>query len=160
MAGGTTNTPAPRGLKRWLLRMPIWLYRFGLGGLLGGRFIMLTHIGRKSGLPRQVVLEVVNHDEATDTYYIASGWGEKSDWLRNVEKTPRVLLHAGRRRFEAIATRLSPEDAAEQLLMYNRRYPGSMRALARIMTDQPFTGSADDRRRLAQFVPVVALRRR
>jgi deazaflavin-dependent oxidoreductase (nitroreductase family) len=160
MARGTTNTPAPSGLKRWLLRLPIWLYRFGLGGLLGGRFVMLTHIGRKSGLPRQVVLEVVNHDAATDTYFIASGWGEKADWLRNIERTPHVLLDAGRRRFEATATRLSQAEAAEQFGLYARRHPAAIRSLARVMLGQPFTGSAEDCHRLAQFVPVVALRRR
>ena len=160
MAGGTTSTPAPRGLKRWLLRLPIWLYRYGLGWLLGERFVMLTHVGRKSRLPRQVVLEVVNHDAVTDTYFVASGWGERADWLRNVERTPHVLLHVGRRRFEATATRLSQEEAANQFGIYARRHPAAIRSLARVMVGQRFSGSADDCRRLAQFVPVVALRRR
>jgi deazaflavin-dependent oxidoreductase (nitroreductase family) len=160
MAEGTTNAPAPRGFKRWLLRMPIWLYHFRLGWLLGGRFVMLTHIGRKSGLPRQAVLEVVNHDEATDTYFVASGWGEKSDWLRNIEKNPHVLLHAGRRRFEASAMRVSHAEAARQFEIYARRHPAAIRSLARVMVGQPFTGSPEDCRRLAQIVPVVALRRR
>ncbi len=41
----------PRGLARIGFRIPIILYRLGLGGLLGTRFLLLTHTGRKSGLP-------------------------------------------------------------------------------------------------------------
>lgn len=26
----------------------------------------------------------------TNTYYVASGFGEKSDWFRNIQKTPKV----------------------------------------------------------------------
>ena len=44
------------GLKRIMFRAPIFLYRIGLGGLLGKRFLLLNHIGRKT------VMEVVNHD--------------------------------------------------------------------------------------------------
>ncbi len=33
-----------------------------LGWLQGSRFLMLTHIGRKSGLARQTNIEVVGHD--------------------------------------------------------------------------------------------------
>lgn len=160
MPEGTAHKSPPRGLKRWLLRLPIWLFRLRLGWLLGDRFIMLTHIGRKSRLPRQVVLEVVNHDVATDTYFIASGWGEQADWLRNVTRTPQVLLDTGRSRYEAIAMRLSPEDAAQQFHSYAQRHPAAIRMLARTMTGQQFTGSEADSLRLAKHVPLVALRRR
>jgi sugar diacid utilization regulator len=37
---------------------------------------------------------VVSHDEASDTYIVASGWGEKADWLRNIQKNPNVLIDA------------------------------------------------------------------
>jgi hypothetical protein len=52
----------PSGLRRALLRAPIWLYRAGLGGLLGRRVLLLTHIGRSTGRARQVVLEVAARD--------------------------------------------------------------------------------------------------
>jgi F420H(2)-dependent quinone reductase len=85
MSTKLSDTKPPRGVLRWLLRLPIWLYRLRMGRLLGNRFLMLTHIGRKSGQPRQSVLEVVGHDEATGIYIIASGWGEQADWLRNIQ---------------------------------------------------------------------------
>src|SRR5581483_6476732 len=82
MRQGTMSQPAPRGVARRLARLPIWLYRLGLGRLLGERFLMLTHIGRTSGRLRQTVVEVVRHDRLSDTYIIASGWGERADWYR------------------------------------------------------------------------------
>jgi hypothetical protein len=91
MSTKLSDTKLPHGVLRWLLRMPIWLHRLHMGWLLGDHFLMLTHIGRKSGLPRQSVLEVVGHDEATGIYIIASGWGEQADWLRNIQKHPNVL---------------------------------------------------------------------
>lgn len=46
----------PHGLARLLFRLPIWLFRLHLGWLAGHCFLLLTHSGRQSGLPRQTVL--------------------------------------------------------------------------------------------------------
>ena len=148
----------PRGALRWLLRMPIWLYRLHMGRLLGDRFLMLTHIGRKSGQPRQSVLEVVGHDEATGSYIIASGWGEQADWLRNIQKNPNVLVDVRGRRFEATAEPLSQELATNEARNYARRHPSSFRALAGRMIGQTLTGADADYRALAEAVPFVVLR--
>src|SRR6266511_3711376 len=80
-----------RGRLRALLRLPIWLYRLRLGWLLGERGLMLTHIGRKSGQLRRTVLEVGGYDPTSDTYTIVAGWGERSDWVRNIQQRPDVL---------------------------------------------------------------------
>lgn len=78
----------PRGLLRWFLRMPVLLYRLRLGWLLDGRFLMLTHTGRYSRLSRQVVLEVVHHDEESGAYFVAAGWRGHADWFLNIKATP------------------------------------------------------------------------
>ena len=148
----------PRGPMRWLLRAPIWLYRLGLGSLLGDRFLMLTHIGRKSGQPRQSVLEVIRHDQQTDSFVIASGWGEKADWLRNIQKNPNVLVQSRGRRFEATAAFLSPEQAASVVREYATRYPAAFRALAGRMIGQPLTGTEADYHALARAIPFILLR--
>ena len=158
MSTKLSDTRPPHGLMRWLLRAPVWLYRLGLGGLLGDRFLLLTHIGRKSGQLRQSVLEVVEHDEATGAYVIASGWGEKSDWLRNIQKNPNVLVQSRRQRFEATAERLSQEQATSVARDYARRHPSAFRALAGRMSGQPVTGTDADYHALAQAVPFVILR--
>ena len=74
MSKTLSDTDPSKGLLRIGVRLPVLLYRARLGWLLGGRFLMLTTTGRKTILPRQTVLEVVLHDQETDTYYIASGW--------------------------------------------------------------------------------------
>ena len=44
----------PHGLTRLLMRFPIWLFCMHLGWMVGERFLLLTHTGRKSGLPRMM----------------------------------------------------------------------------------------------------------
>lgn len=147
-----------RGVLRLLTRAPIWLYRAHLGWLLGDRVLMLTHTGRKSGLRRQTVLEVVRHDRATDTYVIAAGWGERADWLRNVEQRPEVMIDSGRHRIEARAERLSIEAAEDELRDYARRHPRGFRTLARLIIGQRVRASDADYGAFARGIPMVALR--
>lgn len=146
----------PRGLARLGWRAPIWFYRLGLGRLLGRRFVLLNHIGRKSGQPRQAVLEVVHHNKETGAYVVASGFGEKSDWYRNVMAHPEITIQVGRKRISARAVRLPLPQATEIMLDYNRRHPATLRTLAGILgyrTD----GSEDDVRYLTGVIPIVAL---
>jgi hypothetical protein len=65
----------PTGLSRFAFRVPIYLYRLKLGWLFGHRLLLLNHIGRVTGKPRQNVLEVAGHDAADGSYVVASGVG-------------------------------------------------------------------------------------
>jgi deazaflavin-dependent oxidoreductase (nitroreductase family) len=103
----------PRGFLAWLLRAPIWLYRFHLGGLLGNHVLLLTHIGRKTGQTHQTVIEVVQHDEASGIYYVASGWGEKSNWYKNLMANPSVTIQVKNKVYKAVAERVTPEMGGE-----------------------------------------------
>ena len=145
----------PHGLSRLFFRAPILLYRTRLGFLLGGRFLMIEHTGRKSGRTRYTVLEVVRYDRQADTYVVSSGWGKRSDWLRNVTKTPEVLVSSGLRRRPGRAIRLSQELAEHELCDYARRHPAAFRALARTMLGDVAEG---DCHAAAQVVPMVALK--
>ena len=148
----------PSGLLRVLLHVPVWLYRLRLGFLLGHRFLLLTHIGRKSGLPRQTVLEVVRYDAATNACVIASGWGETSDWLRNILKTPEVRITIGLRQFAARAVRLSLEEGQQELLDFSRRHPMAFRKLAARKLPSVPKDEAETCRALAPVIPLFALR--
>ena len=147
-----------QGLVRRAVRAPIWLYRAHLGRLLGHQMLLLTHRGRKTGLPRQTVLEVLHYDRASGTHVVAAGWGEQSDWFRNVLQTPAVEVAAGGHEAAAQAIRLSPAAAERELRYYTRRHPLRARAFSRLMTGQPFRGSDADVQRMARAVPLVALR--
>jgi deazaflavin-dependent oxidoreductase (nitroreductase family) len=61
---------------------------------LGGRFVLLKHTGRRSGVVRQTVLEVVDHDDAFAQVVVCSGWGERSDWYRNVSADPSISFES------------------------------------------------------------------
>jgi len=147
----------PRGLAAIPWRLPIYLYKLGLGSLLGGRFMLLTHTGRVSGRPRQAVLEVIHRDPQTNTYYAASGFGEKSHWFRNVMKTPQVTIQVGRYTMPALARRLPAEEAEAILRAYARAHPRALRELSRL-TGISYDGSLESLHRLAGQIPVVSFR--
>lgn len=155
MAEKVRDVKPPRGLARLGWRSMIYVYRLGLGGLFGERMLLLNHTGRRSGRPRQAVLEVVHHDPRTGAYIVASGFGEKSDWFRNVTAHPAVTIQVGSKTMPARAERLSVEEAADILLDYNRRHPALLRNLSWILgyrTD----GSEADIRFFATVIPLVA----
>ena len=98
------SRPGPlTGLSRTLWRLPILLYRCGLGRLLGQRVMLLTHTGRVSGRPRRAVIEVVQHDE--QGYLAASGFGPRADWYRNVVANPDATIQGSHLPFVRFTTR-------------------------------------------------------
>ena len=121
------------GLKKIFFRMPIYFYRLGLGGLMGKRFLLLNHTGRKSGKARQTVLEVVNYDQAADTYYVASGFGQKSDWYQNILVHPKVDIQVGWRKMRVTAVPLNPESSGAAMVDYARRHPTAAKNLGKII---------------------------
>src|SRR5918911_827984 len=47
---------------RLILRCPVVVYRLGFGWLLGHQFLLLTHVGRRTGRVRETVLKVLHDD--------------------------------------------------------------------------------------------------
>jgi deazaflavin-dependent oxidoreductase (nitroreductase family) len=119
----------PSGLWRLIFRFPIWLYRLHLGWLFGERALLLEHIGRKSGVVRKAVVEVVDHDVQGDSYIIASAWGNQSDWYKNIRAQPSVNVEVGTKRFAAFAKILSADEAAQHLNIYATKHPFAFRQL-------------------------------
>ncbi|MBW7885351.1 MAG: nitroreductase family deazaflavin-dependent oxidoreductase [Caldilineaceae bacterium] len=149
----------PAGLSRLFFRLPIYLYWLHLGWLLGGRFLLVNHIGRKSGQLRQVVIEVVEHDPAADTYTVAAGFGRKSDWYLNLLKTPDVTIQVGRRTLAVTAVPLTPDVGGETMVRYARRHETAARNLARFMGYQ-VDGTEADYRALGRELPFMQFRPR
>jgi len=147
----------PRGLSRLLWRLPIGLYRAHLGWLLTSHFLLLEHVGRKSGQVRQAVIEVVQRDKVNDVYYIAAGFGQSSDWYQNLLKTPRAKIQSGFRKADVLAEVLPIEQAGNIIMDYARRYPTAIRTLARIIGYEAGKGEVDYRA-FAKVVPIVALK--
>jgi deazaflavin-dependent oxidoreductase (nitroreductase family) len=118
-AASTIGRTGARVLRnRRLMRAPIWLYKARLGVLFGSRMLLLEHVGRKTGALRYVVLEVIGHP-APGTYVVASGFGDRAQWYRNVVAEPRVRVATGAHGLSpATARRLSAAEADAVLAVY------------------------------------------
>jgi deazaflavin-dependent oxidoreductase (nitroreductase family) len=114
------------------------MYRLGLGWLLGPRFVLLEHIGRRSGRVRHVVLECVLRP-ASDQLVVASGFGRRAQWYRNLEANPAVRVSSGGlRNRPARAELLAREESDALLRQYARQHGAALRRLTdAIATAQP-----------------------
>lgn len=103
-AADSAAKPSQRGrptkLTAAFLRVPVLLYRLGLGPLLAGSTLVLTTRGRRTGCPRRTPLGYVRDG---GTLYVQSGRGERADWYRNVVADPVVVVRLGAERFPARA---------------------------------------------------------
>lgn len=114
-----------------LFKLPIFLYRIKLGGLLGNRFMQLTHIGRRSGKVRKTILAVLRYDPQTQEILAVSAW-KGSDWYYNIQTTPALQVESGRVKYVPQQRTLSPEEIATAFFEYCRRYPIFSRIICRI----------------------------
>jgi deazaflavin-dependent oxidoreductase (nitroreductase family) len=123
---------------------------------LGQRFLLLNHVGRKSGKPRQAVLEVANYLPEEDTFIVASGFGFKSDWYLNLKAQPEVTIQVGRRRIAVKANVLSAKQSGEQMADYYRRHPTAARNLSRLLGHEVADNEEAYREAGEAFIPFVA----
>jgi deazaflavin-dependent oxidoreductase (nitroreductase family) len=146
---------------RWVFRAPRRLYDVGWGGLLGHRFLLLRHTGRRTGRPRAVVLEVLRYDRATGEHVVVSGFGPRADWLRNLEAGGPAAVRVGRSTFAVRHQVLDPDTAVAVLAEYERRNRFARPVLRRVLSlllGWPYRGTDADRRRAVAVLPLVALR--
>ncbi len=151
----------PTGTLRALLGLPVHLYHAHLGGLLGHRFLLLVHTGRKSGLPRETVLEVVRYNPATRESVVAAGWGRRTGWLHNVEAGLAHEVRTGRQRFTP-AWRILPPDEAERIFAdyerRNRLIAPIIRAVLSRLLGWRYDGTSAARRRAVEQLSLVGFR--
>ena len=146
----------PTGWRRLAVRLPILLFRVGLGPLFGKRFLLLHHVGRFSGLDRRVILEVVSHDPIDVSWTVASGFGAKADWYQNLRRQPKTLIQSGNRLHAVTARFLSPDEGAEVMADYARRHTRTARRLCAFM-GLPADGSEASFREAGRAIPFVRL---
>lgn len=147
----------PRGLLRLAFRAPAHLFRARLGFLLGPRIVMIEHRGRRSGQVRSTCVEVVER-ESPDRIVIVSGYGEASQWYRNLAADPSVHCWMGARRRRASAELLDPEDGADFMVRYAHRNPKLAPRLMQLCGAHVDGGDDDYRevaRRRLRFVRIV-----
>lgn len=150
----------PSGLRRLLFRLPVHLYRAGLGPLLGHRFVYLAHTGRISGERRDVVLEVVRWRPEVPEVAVVAAWGRRADWFRNLAAAPALEVRVGRHRWLRPDHEVLDEVEAVDLLgHYRHHHPRSWAALAPRLGLNLDTPDADIAT-AAQRFPAVVLRPR
>jgi len=151
----------PTGVLRALLGLPVHLYHAHLGVLLGHRFLLLVHTGRKTGLHRETVLEVVRYDPLTAESVVAAGWGRRTGWLHNVEAGLAHEVRTGRQRF-APAYRILPPDEAERIFgdyeRRNRFIAPIVRAVLSRLLGWRYDGTPAARRRAVEQLALVGFR--
>ncbi len=146
----------------YLVRGPVYLYRWHMGWLFGHRCLLLTHIGRRSGLPHQTVLEVVGYRNDGPEAVVVSGFHD-SDWVRNIEATSGEEVTVGAQHFVATHRFLGEDEAMKVMedYEYRNRYiaPVVRRGLSWLV-GWPYHASEDDRRKLVRQLPMIAFRPR
>lgn len=139
----------PTGWKRLAARLPIHLYRIGLGPLFGKRLLLLIHTGRISGVTHEVVIEVVEHDSRSQAWTVASGFGPQAQWYQNLRHTPQVTIKVGRRYHAVTAHFLSVEEGARIMARYAAVHPRMAGRLCAYMgftvdgTSESFSGAGE-----------------
>ena len=166
MTSGPSGQPArpwlgvrrvPGRLALGVFRAPLWLYRHDKGWMLGRTFLMLVHVGRRSGQTYRTVAMVVADDRDTGEVVILSAWGPGADWLANLHAGPAREVQIGRDRFEPEHRFVDGDEAFAVGVAFRRRYPRRLRLISAILG----WGDMRDDDVLRQFIrghPLVALR--
>jgi deazaflavin-dependent oxidoreductase (nitroreductase family) len=148
---------------KWLLRAPVALYSAHAGWLLGHRFLVLAHRGRRTGRVYRTMLEVVAWDEVAREAIVMSGFGRASQWYRNVLARDPVEVRIARVRFAPRVRQLDVDEAADVLAGYeerNRIAAPLIRGILSKLAGFRYDGTESARRRLVQVLPLVAFRPR
>lgn len=85
-------------------------------------YCYLTTRGRVSGLSRRIEIWFALQG---DTLYMLSGGGDRSDWVKNLRRTPAVTVELGRGRFTGSGRLISDadEDRRARILLFEKYSP-------------------------------------
>jgi len=151
----------PRGILKRMLHLPVHLFHARLGFLLGHRFLLLVHTGRKSGKTFETPLEVVRYDRTTGEVIVMAGWGAGTQWLHNVEAGLAREIWVGSTRFVPAVRRLGVDEAATVFEHYET-HSGLPRSLVRWVLSRllgwRYDGSPAGRRRVVEQLPLIGFR--
>jgi deazaflavin-dependent oxidoreductase (nitroreductase family) len=125
--------------------------------VLGDRFLLLKHIGRKTGRQRQTVLEVMRHDRAGDRYIVCSAWGEASEWYNNLQRMPQADIVVGDRRLKVTASRIPRREAEHEIERYALSHPGSYRCIRHMLLRREANEETNDFSSVASRAPIMSL---
>ncbi len=100
-------------------RFMLLLWRLGLGlwvntwPEVGGRIMVITHTGRKTGIQRRTP---VNYAIVDGEVYCTAGFGTISDWYRNIRANPEVEVWLPDGWWAGVAEEVTDSEARLPLL--------------------------------------------
>lgn len=152
---GLRHTPGRLALA--VFRLPLQLYRSGKGWIVGRTFLLLVHVGRKTGQRRETVAMVLADDGVSGEVVICSAWGPDADWVQNLRAQPATEVVLGRDHFVPTHRFLNDDEAVAVSVEFRKRHPRRLWLVSRIL------GWGDLRhddavREFVQYHPFVALR--
>jgi deazaflavin-dependent oxidoreductase (nitroreductase family) len=124
-----TSKYPPKTLLRILFRLPVYFYRIGLGWMLGKRLVLINHVGRKTGRQHQAVVEVVEREKGTENVIVVAGYGEQTQWYKNLGNQLKTTIQIGNRKYPVSVELLKPEDGEDIIVRYMARYGNLTRQL-------------------------------
>ena len=128
-------------------------YKRGLGPTR--MVLLLTTIGRKSGLPRTTPLQFEEIDGKT---YIASARGKDADWFKNILANPNVHVQVRTRQFDAVAEPVTdPARIADFLQLRLQRHPIMVRLIMHLFDGLPLRFSRADLERISNGKALLIL---
>jgi deazaflavin-dependent oxidoreductase (nitroreductase family) len=89
-------------------------------------WVLLIIRGRRTGLPREVLLPCVRTDS---TVIVISTYGWRSDWMRKIRKTPEVRVTWGGRQLAGHAEAVEDPSRKRQLVTEHPFFPPAPSAL-------------------------------
>ncbi|GAA1390784.1 nitroreductase family deazaflavin-dependent oxidoreductase [Pseudonocardia kongjuensis] len=109
--------------------MPLWWGKinnrvFNPRALSGGRWPVLTHVGRRSGRSYRTPLDA---HAVPGGYLFVLVYGSRSDWVRNVLAAGGAGLRVEGKEVTLSAPRLVSEEEAERILPEGARPPRILR---------------------------------
>jgi deazaflavin-dependent oxidoreductase (nitroreductase family) len=116
---GTMTYPKRGTFWRVLYKIPQIQWRMGLGPYLshesrgGSKMLVLTTWGRKSQKPRYTML---SYSSVGEKVFVCSGWGQKSDWYKNLAANPHVTIQVGSETLPAKARRVVEFEEFQQVV--------------------------------------------
>ena len=150
-------------LKR-ALALPQAIYAAGAGRVLGHRFLLLVHRGRRSGRSHRTVLEVIEWRPAEREAIVISGFGPHAQWLRNVAAAGGAAeIEIAGSRVRACMRLLDRDEAIAVLAGYERRNRLITTIVRRVLSRLAgfrYDGSLAARARVVQTLPLVGFRAR
>jgi deazaflavin-dependent oxidoreductase (nitroreductase family) len=145
----------PSDLFKRFLHAPTWLYRWHLGFLMGKRFVMVEHRGRKSDNLYRTVLEVAGRYPEKNEWIVTSGTGPKADWYRNLKAGKLDAVWIGSQRWLATVRFLESDEASTVLHDYETAHPKTAAKLLESM-GVSYDGTDEGRVEMMRAIPMVS----